>query len=65
MGRHWPKASESSKWIRRGKMLVFAVIMFVVLMPFFALAEVGRDIGDDKLFEQFFVRRSPYVSLKS
>jgi hypothetical protein len=47
------------------EMLVFAVIMFVVLMPFFALSEVGRDIGDDKLFEQFFVRRSPYVSLKS
>jgi hypothetical protein len=47
------------------EMLVFAVIMFVVLMPFFALREVGRDIGDDKLFEQFFVRRTPYFPLKS
>ncbi|MBR0692032.1 hypothetical protein [Bradyrhizobium lablabi] len=40
---------------------VFGVIMFVVLMPFFALREVGRDIGDDKLFEQFFVRRTRYI----
>jgi hypothetical protein len=39
--------------------LVLAKIMFVVLMPFFALREIGRDIDDDKLFEQFFVRRNP------
>jgi hypothetical protein len=45
--------------------LVIGVIMFVVLMPFFALREVGRDIGDDKLFEQFFVRRTPYFLPKS
>jgi hypothetical protein len=45
--------------------LVLGVIMFVVLMPFFALREIGRDIGDDKLFEQFFVRRTRYVPLKS
>src|SRR6185437_2890580 len=36
------------------ELLVLAVIMFVVLMPFFALREVARDIGGDKLFEQFF-----------
>ena len=47
------------------EILVVAVIMFVVLMPFFALREVGRDIGDDKLFEQFFVRRTPQFPLKS
>ena len=46
---------------RLEELLVFGVIMFVVLMPFFALREVGRDIGDDKLFEQFFVRRTKYV----
>ena len=40
-------------------------MMFFVLMPFFALREVGRDIGDDKLFEQFFVRRTPQFPLKS
>jgi hypothetical protein len=45
--------------------LVLGVIMFVVLMPFFALREVGRDIGDDRLFEQFFVRRARYFPLKS
>jgi hypothetical protein len=44
--------------------LIFGVILFVVLMPFFALREIGRDIGDDKLFEQFFVRRTPYIPLK-
>jgi hypothetical protein len=49
----------------REEMFVFSVIMFVVLMPFFALREIGRDIGDDKLFEQFFVRRTPYFPLKS
>jgi hypothetical protein len=45
--------------------LIVGVIMFVVLMPFFALREIGRDIGDDKLFEQFFVRRTAYIPLKS
>ncbi len=47
------------------EIFVVGVIMFVVLMPFFALREVGRDIGDDKLFELFFVRRDPSVLLKS
>jgi hypothetical protein len=45
---------------RLEEILVAGVIMFVVLMPFFALREIGRDIGDDRLFEQFFVRRTPY-----
>jgi hypothetical protein len=40
------------------EILVVGLIMFVVLMPFFALREVGRDIGDEKLFAQFFVRRT-------
>jgi hypothetical protein len=44
--------------------LVFGVIGFIVLMPFFALREIGRDIGDNKLFEQFFVRRTPYIPLQ-
>ena len=50
---------------RLEEILVVGVIMFVVLMPFFALREIGRDIGDDRLFAQFFVRRMPYVPLKS
>ena len=47
------------------ELLVLAVIMFVVLMPFFALREVARDIGGDKLYEQFFLRRSRSVPLRS
>ena len=47
------------------EMLVLAVIMFVVLMPFFALREVARDIGGDKLYEQFFLRRSRSFPLRS
>ncbi|MGY3535002.1 hypothetical protein [Bradyrhizobium embrapense] len=50
---------------RPEEMLVVTLIMFVVLMPFFALREVGRDIGDDKLYEQFFVRRTKYVPMQS
>ncbi len=38
--------------------VVLAVIMFFVLMPFFALMELARDVGGDKLFEQFFLRRT-------
>ena len=40
--------------------LVVGIIMFVVLMPFFALRELGSDIGADKLYEQFFVRRTKF-----
>jgi hypothetical protein len=47
------------------EMLVLAVIMFVVLMPFFALREVARDIGGDKLYEQFFLRRTRSFPLRS
>ncbi|MEH2674526.1 hypothetical protein DXU07_35735 [Bradyrhizobium elkanii] len=47
------------------EILVVALIMFVVLMPFFALREVGREIGDDKLYEQFFVRRTKYIPMQS
>ena len=47
------------------ELLVLAVIMFVVLMPFFALREVARDVGGDKLFEHFFLRRSRSVPLQS
>jgi hypothetical protein len=47
------------------RILVVGIIMFVSLMPFFALREVGRVIGDDKLYELFFVRRTKYVPLHS
>lgn len=45
--------------------LLVGFTMFVVLMPFFALRELGRDIGDDKLYELFFVRRTKYTPLQS
>lgn len=41
--------------------LVQGVIIFVVLMPFFALGEISRDFGENELFRQFFVRRTKYV----
>jgi hypothetical protein len=43
---------------------VVGVIMFIVFMPFFALREIGRDIGDDNVYELFFVRRTKYVPLQ-
>jgi hypothetical protein len=39
--------------------------MFVVLMPFFALRELGKDIGDHRLFEAFFIRRTKFIPLQS
>ena len=47
------------------EIFVFGLIMFVPLMPFFGLREIARNIGDDKLFEQFFVRRSAHGPLQS
>jgi len=41
------------------------IIMFVVLMPFFALRELARDLGDDRLYELFFVRRTKYMPRQS
>ena len=49
---------------RLEEIFVVGAIMFVVLMPFFALREVARDIGDDKLYEVFFVRRTKFAPLK-
>ncbi|MBV8426190.1 MAG: hypothetical protein JOZ88_03020 [Hyphomicrobiales bacterium] len=41
--------------------LVVGVIMFLVLMPFFALKEIGVQMGNNSLYELFFVRRIRYV----
>jgi hypothetical protein len=43
--------------------LVVGIIMFVVLMPFFALKELGRFVGDGKLYELFFVRGTKRVGI--
>jgi len=45
--------------------LVVGIIMFFVLMPFFGLKEIGRDIGDGKLYELFFIRRTEYTPQQS
>lgn len=47
------------------ELVVFGVIMFVVLMPFFALTEIGRDFGKEELFKQFFLHRKRYVPLQN
>ena len=64
---HGHSTAESINALRTGglQLTVFGLIMFVVLMPFFALREIARDVGADKLFEQFFLRRNRYVPLKS
>jgi hypothetical protein len=41
--------------------LVVGFMMFIVLMPFFALRELGRVVGEIELYELFFVRRSKLV----
>jgi hypothetical protein len=41
--------------------LFVGITMFVVLMPFFALREVARDIGGHALYEAFFIRRTKFV----
>jgi hypothetical protein len=33
-------------------------MMFVVLIPFFALREIARAVGAAKLYELFFLRRA-------
>jgi hypothetical protein len=48
-------------WVR----FVVGFIMFVVLMPFFALKELGRATGDDNLYDLFFVRRGRYMPPQS
>jgi hypothetical protein len=41
--------------------LVVGLIVFIVLMPFFALREIGIVVGNNKLYELFFVRRTKFV----
>jgi hypothetical protein len=43
------------------RIFIIGLIMFVVLMPFFAFSEIGRDIGEHELYRLFFIRRTKYV----
>jgi len=40
------------------EMLANALIMFFIFIPFFAFREIGRLVGEDKLFELFFHKKS-------
>jgi hypothetical protein len=65
---HGKTATESIPDIGGGSLngiLVVGLMMFVVLMPFFALREIGRAIGDDNLYELFLVRGSRYRAPQS
>jgi hypothetical protein len=62
---HGKTAAESIPDIGGGSLsleaiLVEGVMMFVVLMPFFAMRELSRYLGDDRLYELFFVRRGTH-----
>jgi len=47
---------------RLAGMLTVSFIMFVALMPFFALREFGQLVGEGKLYELFFVRRTTFIA---
>jgi hypothetical protein len=38
------------------------LIMFVVLVPFFAFREIGRVLGENKLYHLFFVEGGKAVT---
>jgi len=42
---------------RFGGILIISMIMFVALIPFFAFKEISAQIGPEKLYELFFIRR--------
>jgi hypothetical protein len=61
---HGKTAMESIPDVGGGSLkgiLVVGLMMFVVLIPFFALKEISRAIGDDNLYELFFVRGDRYM----
>jgi hypothetical protein len=61
---HGKTAMESIPDVGGGSLkgiLVVGLMMFVVLIPFFALKEISRAIGDDNLYKLFFVRRDRYM----
>jgi hypothetical protein len=60
---HGKSATDSIPDVGGGSLegiLVVGLMMFVVLVPFFGLKEIGRAIGDDNLYELLLVRGSRY-----
>jgi hypothetical protein len=49
--------SKPAQAVLAGQLERVTAIMFVVLIPFLALKELARTIGDDNLYELFFVRK--------
>ena len=64
-GKPWSEVLAASGAGSLLELLVLGLIIFLSMMPFFALREVGRDIGEDKMFEQFFLRRTTHAPVQS
>lgn len=65
---HGKTAAESIPDIGGGSfkgILVVGLMMSVVLMPFFALKEIGRAMGGNSLYELLLVRRSGHMPPQS
>lgn len=63
--RFWPGAGANSGDVDLGNLqttLVIGVVTFAALIPFFALRELSRVLGEAQLYELFFVRRQVFVS---
>ncbi|HYP58298.1 MAG TPA: hypothetical protein VEQ35_08445 [Beijerinckia sp.] len=45
--------------------IIVATIIFVGLIPFFAFKEIAQHIGEDKMYELFFVRRTKFAPQQS
>jgi hypothetical protein len=64
-GRGWAAAFgdlSSGGW---NELLGRTVVMFLAFIPFFALMEVGRVMGEDKLFDLFYRKRAAGESDRS
>jgi hypothetical protein len=65
---HNRSISESLAHVGGGNLkveLVITAITFVALIPFFAMQEIGNQIGMDELYKLFFIRRAKYFSKPS
>lgn len=63
--RFWPGAGANSGDVELGDLqttLIAGVVIFAALIPFFALRELSRVLGETQLYELFFVRRRFFIS---
>ena len=54
-------AAELAEFAAQGYEVIFAnlMVVFVALIPFFAMKELGRAVGRDRIARLFFSKRSP------